>query len=179
MRTTVCERLGIDLPIVLAPMGGAVGPDLAAALALGAGAGWIGTRFLASEEARVHPLYRERLLESPETGTVHLMNLFDGGWPEAPHRALRNSTVAGWEAAGCPAPGERPGEGEVIAASPGHGEIARYRCLTPGPDVTGDVEACALWAGQTAGLVRRVQPAAGIVRDIMDEARAVIAALPR
>jgi|GEM_PF-3088805 len=39
MSTTVCNRLGIDLPTVLAPMGGAVGPELAAAVSNTGGLG--------------------------------------------------------------------------------------------------------------------------------------------
>ncbi|MEJ1935986.1 hypothetical protein WDZ92_37815 [Nostoc sp. NIES-2111] len=34
-----------------------------------------------------------------------------------------------------------------------------------------------MWAGQGVGLVRKVQPAAGIVREIADEARVVLARL--
>lgn len=171
----VIDRVG-DTPVIAAG-GIADGRGLAAVLALGAGAGWIGTRFLASEEATIHADYRDRILASSETDTIHLANLFDGGWPEAPHRALHNSTVAAWEAAGCPQPGARPGEGEVVAVSESRGDIARYRSFTPGPDTTGDIEACSMWAGQTAALVTRVQPAAGIVAEIMAEARGVIAGL--
>ncbi len=44
MKTTLCERLGIELPIIQAPMGGAVGPRLAASVsnagALGMLAPW-------------------------------------------------------------------------------------------------------------------------------------------
>ena len=32
LKTALCERLGIELPIIQAPMGGAVGPSLAAAV---------------------------------------------------------------------------------------------------------------------------------------------------
>jgi nitronate monooxygenase len=39
MKTDVCDRLGIDLPIILAPMGGAVGPELAAAASNAGGLG--------------------------------------------------------------------------------------------------------------------------------------------
>ena len=39
MKTDVCERLGIDLPIILAPMGSAVGPELAAAVSNAGGLG--------------------------------------------------------------------------------------------------------------------------------------------
>src|SRR5690349_10483169 len=90
------------------------GRGLAAALALGAAGAWIGTRFLASTEADVHPHYRDRLLSSSENDTVHLESLFDIGWPNAPHRVLRNSTVTEWEEAGRPRAGNRPGEGEFV-----------------------------------------------------------------
>jgi NAD(P)H-dependent flavin oxidoreductase YrpB (nitropropane dioxygenase family) len=39
MMTAVCERLGIEVPIIQAPMGGAVGPALAAALSNAGGLG--------------------------------------------------------------------------------------------------------------------------------------------
>ena len=35
----------------------------------------------------------------------------------------------------------------------------------------GDIDAFPLWAGQGVGLVRRAQPAAEIVREIVEEAR--------
>jgi len=162
---------------VVAAGGIADGRGLAAALALGAGAGWIGTRFLAAEEATIHPDYRARLFASSEADTVHLANLFDGGWPDAPHRALHNSTVAAWEAAGRPRPGARPGEGDVVATSLSRGEIQRYRSYTPGPDASGEIEALSLWAGQGVGLVKRVQPAEEIVSEIMAEASVTLGAL--
>jgi nitronate monooxygenase len=172
----VVDQVG-DTPVIAAG-GIADGRGLAAALALGAGAGWIGTRFLASEEATIHPEYRDRVLASSEDDTVYLNDLFDGGWEAAPHRVLRNSTVAAWEQAGRPRPGARPGEGDVIATSPSRGEILRYDACTPDGDLTGTIEALPMWAGQTSGLVRRVQPAAEIVSEIMAEARRVISGLP-
>src|SRR4029077_6267985 len=39
MRTPLCDLLGIEHPIVLAPMGGAVGPELAAAVSNAGGLG--------------------------------------------------------------------------------------------------------------------------------------------
>ncbi len=164
---------------VVAAGGIADGRGLAAALALGAGAGWFGTRFLVAEEATIHPDYRARLLASSEADTVHLADLFNGGWPDAPHRALYNSTVAAWEAAGRPRPGARPGEGEVVASSLSRGEIQRYRSYTPGPDATGDIEALSMWAGQSVALIRRTQPAAEIVREIISEATATLEDLIR
>ena len=159
---------------VVAAGGIADGRGLAAALALGAGGAWIGTRFLASHEATIHPRYRERLLQANENDTVSLENLFDVRWPNAPHRVLRNQTVEAWEAAGRPPSGKRPGEGEVIATSRANRPIVRYQSYTPGTDAEGDIDALSLWAGQSVGLVTKLQSAADIVREIADEARMIL-----
>lgn len=99
-------------PVPVVGAGGiANGRGLAAALALGAGVAWIGTRFLVSLEAAVHPRYREWLLRANENDTVFLENLFDRRWPDAPHRTLRNPTVEAWEAAGLSAERQASGRG--------------------------------------------------------------------
>ena len=100
-------------PIPVVAAGGiGDGRGLAAVLMLGASAGWLGTRFVMSAEAPALPVYRDRLAAADATSTVY-SSVFDGGWPDAPHRTLRNSTIEMWEAAGRPPSGERPGEGEI------------------------------------------------------------------
>jgi NAD(P)H-dependent flavin oxidoreductase YrpB (nitropropane dioxygenase family) len=158
---------------VVAAGGIADGRGLAAALALGAAGAWIGTRFLASREAAIHPRYRELLLQANENDTTLLENLFDIRWPNAPHRTLRNQTVEAWEKAGRPAAPKRPREGEVIGTSRSSGPIVRYQSYTPGTDTEGDIDAMSLWAGQSVGLVSKLQPAGDIVREIADEARSI------
>jgi NAD(P)H-dependent flavin oxidoreductase YrpB (nitropropane dioxygenase family) len=159
---------------VVAAGGIADGRGLAAALTLGAAGAWIGTRFLASEEAAIHPRYRELLLKATENDTVFTEELFDIRWPKAPHRVLRNKTVDAWEAAGRPPSGKRPGEGEVIASSRASGPIVRYQSYTPGADAEGDIDALSRWAGQSVGLVSKLQAAGDIVREIADEARSTL-----
>jgi NAD(P)H-dependent flavin oxidoreductase YrpB (nitropropane dioxygenase family) len=161
------------LPVVAAG-GIADGRGLAAALALGASAAWIGTRFLASPESIIHARYRERVVEASADNTYYSRNLYNVGWPDAPHRVLRNKTVDAWEAAGSPAPGARPGEGEVVATSPTAGDAVRYSISAPIFDTTGDIDALPMWSGQGVGLVRREQAAGKIVKEIADEARDVI-----
>lgn len=160
---------------VLAAGGIADGRGLAAAMALGAAGAWIGTRFLASKEAPIHQHYRDRILAAKETDTYY-GTLFDVGWPDAPHRSLRNKTVEAWEAAGRPLSGKRPREGVAIAQSP-YGDVVTYQSHTPGAGDTGEIEAVAMWSGQGVNLVRRVQPAGEIVREISEQARAIIAHL--
>jgi NAD(P)H-dependent flavin oxidoreductase YrpB (nitropropane dioxygenase family) len=146
------------------------GRGMAAALMLGAAGVWMGTRFLASKEAAVHPFYKEKVLEASEIDAVY-SRLFDIGWPNASHRVLRNSTVARWEASGCPPNPHRPGEGEVIASFADGRPIVRYSDVIPSPEMTGDVEALALYAGQSVGLVTGIQSAGEIVRRLAIEAR--------
>jgi nitronate monooxygenase len=139
---------------------------VAAVLALGAQAAWVGTRFLLAEEAPVHPEYRRRLIAAAETDAEWYANLYDVGWPDAPHRALTNSTSRVWETAGRPAPGARPGEGEAVAHLASGEPLVRYSSEMALEGSTGDVEALSLWAGQSVGLVKRVQPAAQIVAEL-------------
>lgn len=157
---------------VLAAGGISDGRGLAAVLALGAAAGWVGTRFLLAAEANTHPDYRAAVAAAAETDTVYGV-VFDGGWPKAPHRALRNSTVRAWEAAGRPAPGRRPGEHEVLPASRNGAQLLRYGDDLPTADLVGDIEPLALYAGQSSGLIDSVQNAAVIAQTLAADAQQV------
>jgi nitronate monooxygenase len=139
---------------------------VAAVLALGAQAAWLGTRFLLAAEAPVHEDYRRRLIAAAETDAQWYADLFGVGWPDAPHRAIRNSTARAWEAAGRAGPGQRPGEGEEVARQADGRPIPRYSSALPLRGTTGDIEALSLWAGQSVALAKRSQPAADIVAEL-------------
>jgi NAD(P)H-dependent flavin oxidoreductase YrpB (nitropropane dioxygenase family) len=171
-QVAVVDKEVAPVPVIAAG-GISDGRGLAAVLALGAGGAWIGSRFLASEEASVAAEYRDQILRAQATDTVHT-TLFDGGWPGAPHRALRNSTYRAWVEAGRPAHGQRPGEDEVLATHTSGYQVHRYESYTPTAELEGDIEAMALFARQGVGLVNQVQPAAKIVHDIATEARETI-----
>ena len=149
------------VPVIVAD-----GRGLAAVLVLGADAAWVGTRFLLAQEANVHDEWRARIRDASETSTVY-GTVFDGGWPDSRHRALRNSTVEAWERAGRPAAPGRPGEGEVVARAPDGACLYRYGAEIPVRRATGDVEALAHYAGQSAGIVQDVRPAATIVDELV------------
>ena len=98
------------LPVIAAG-GIANGKGVVAALSLGAQAVSIGTRFLCSTEAQALSEYKERVVRSKAEDTIYTL-LFDIGWPNAPHRVLRNKAIEEWEAAG------RPPVGNVRAREP-------------------------------------------------------------
>jgi nitronate monooxygenase len=157
----------VDSTPVIAAGGIGDGRGVAAVMALGAQGAWVGTRFLMAEEAPVHEQYRRRLIEADETDARWFPDLFDGGWPDAPHRALRNATIDAWEAAGRPPSGSRPGEGDEVAARPDGSAIPRYASATPVEGLTGDIDAMSLWAGQSVALATKVEPAAAILRELV------------
>jgi nitronate monooxygenase len=139
---------------------------VAAVLALGAQAAWLGTRFLLAEEMPIHEDYRRRLMAAAETDAQLYPNLYEVGWPDSPHRALRNSTANMWEAAGRPPLAQRPGAGDVIAHFASGEAIVRYEPAPPMVGTTGDIEALSMWAGQGVALARERQPAADIVAEL-------------
>jgi NAD(P)H-dependent flavin oxidoreductase YrpB (nitropropane dioxygenase family) len=156
------------LPVIAAG-GIADGRGIVAALALGAQAVWLGTRFVTADEAKVHDVYRQRVLDASADDSVHGL-AYDGGWPGAPGRTLRNATLTAWEAAGRPAAPNRPGEGDIIARDRSGRGYERYNDLMPLPGMTGDLEEMALYAGQSVGLVRAGGPARDIVARLAQEA---------
>ena len=139
---------------------------VAAVLALGAQAAWLGTRFLLAEEMPIHEDYRRRLIAAAETDPQWYPNLYEVGWPDSPHRALRNSTANAWEAAGRPPDAQRPGQGDVIAHFASGEAIVRYEPAPPMVGTTGEIEALSMWAGQGVALARQSQSAADIVAEL-------------
>jgi nitronate monooxygenase len=139
---------------------------VAAVLALGAQGAWLGTRFLLADETPIHAEYRRRLIDAAETDPEWYASLYDVGWRDAPHRALRNSTAEAWERAGRPPSGARPGEDQEVARLASGEPLVRYSTAMALEGTTGDVGALSLWAGQSVGLVKRTQPAAEIVAEL-------------
>jgi nitronate monooxygenase len=148
---------------------------LVAILALGAQAAVMGTRFLASEESRAHPYYKQKLLEANEGDTVRT-TLFGHGWPHAPHRTLRTPFVQQWlgnEARGQESRPDEPQVGTTVIGGTAM-PVLRFMGFPPNRDANGDLDAMDLLAGQSVGLVDQIKGAGDIVRDLMNEAAEII-----
>lgn len=183
------NRASTPLSVLLPAVVDAVGPlpviaaggiadarGVVAALALGAQAVSLGTRFLCSNESRADAGYKELVVRATAEDTVHT-RLFDLEWPDAPHRVLRNRVVTTWEAAGSPASGARPGEGKAVGRMPVAGqvvELLRYSIFMPMEGFEGDLDDQVLYAGQSCALIDSVEPAAEIVRTLAAGAEALL-----
>jgi NAD(P)H-dependent flavin oxidoreductase YrpB (nitropropane dioxygenase family) len=160
---------------VIAAGGIADGRGVVAALALGADAGWVGTRLVASLEANAHDEYKRRIVEAEAADTV-CTTIFGPEWPHQPMRVIRNRVVNEWitreqEVIYSPEPTELIGQ-TILAGKPV--PLPTFSSLPPTPDATGDLEEMALIAGESAGIVKEIKPAGEIVQGMMAEARQII-----
>lgn len=163
---------------VIASGGIGDGRSIARAMKAGAQGVSLGTRFVASMEAWIHPHYKNRIVKATAADTEYSDDLFDGGWPDAPHRFLKNKTYYEWVAAGRPPSGKRPGEGETIGTlrMPWADRVARrYGAGMLVPTFDGDPEDFVMWAGTSVDQIRDLKPAAEIVRDLVRETEEALA----
>ena len=155
---------GVDVPVVAAG-GIGTGRLMSAALAAGAAAVRVGTRFLAAFEADVHPDYLRRLVTARQEDTV-VTDVFSVGWSDAPHRVLRSAIDESLDF-----PGDLVGELSVGEVQIG---IPKRSVMCPTRSTTGEIGAMALYAGESVGAVRGEQPAADIVRELTEGAEALL-----
>jgi nitronate monooxygenase len=155
------------LPVIAAG-GIACAADIVRVMKVGAQGVMMGTRFVASTESGAHQAYKTALVEAGPDDQVYT-NCFDLGWPYGMHGVLRNATFDAWEAAGCPAAPDRPGEKDVVFTS-GAGEFPRYSDTPPSADASGDIRAACLYAGKGVGHIKSIMPAAEIVKTLWAKA---------
>ena len=157
----IVDAVGAEIPVVAA--GGIFdGRGLAAALALGAVGVWVGTRFIATPEARAVPGYKERLIASREDGTV-VSRAFSG----KTMRVLRNDYTTYFE--------QNPAELQPFPAQLGRSMGDNAWHLGGGPETVGvDLDKEGLPAGQGTGAIDELIPAAELVRRIVAEAEEAI-----
>jgi nitronate monooxygenase len=150
----------VSIPVVAAG-GIATARGVAAALAAGAAGVRVGTRFIAAAESDAHPRWVAAVLDAAATDAV-VSDAFNTGLvPPGPHRVLR-SAIAAAEAL---PPEERAATLHLAGAEI---PVPRFGPQPPTRDTTGEIAAMALYAGQSAGAVSDVRPAAEIVAELAD-----------
>lgn len=154
-----------EIPVIAAG-GISVGHQIRTILDDGAAGAMLGTRFVATQESRAHPTYKRILADQSDTA---LTICFDGGWPNAPHRVIRNSTYLNWEAAGSPREPGRPGEGDEIGRI-GVEPVRRYEDTAPRAGMEGKIEAMCLYAGTGVADIQDIPPVQVLMERLRIEA---------
>jgi enoyl-[acyl-carrier protein] reductase II len=153
----------VSIPVVAA--GGIYdGRGLAAALAFGCAGVWVGTRFVASREARAAEVYKQAIVRASESDTV-----ISRCWTGKTLRALRNATTEDWE--------RRPQE---IKPFPQQAELMAQRGLLgflfPEMAERDPAHNC-FPAGQGCGGIAAVQTCREIVDEFIADATAALSRL--
>ncbi|NLT09731.1 MAG: enoyl-[acyl-carrier-protein] reductase FabK [Ruminococcus sp.] len=146
----------VEIPVIGAG-GIADGRGMAAAFMLGAEGVQIGTRFLASEECQIHPVFKDLVLKAKDTDSV-----VTGRYTGHPCRNVKTKfakQLAKGEADGTLSPEE-------------------FEKLTVGAlrraVVDGDVESGSFLCGAIAGMINDIKPCAEIVREINEGAEKLL-----
>lgn len=149
----VCDAT--SLPVIAAG-GIADGRGVAAAFMLGAQGVQLGTRFLVAEECSVHPVFKKKILDASDIATVTT-----GKRLGHPVRSLKTPFSRAYlkaEYGGVP-------DDELEAMGAGALRLAA---------VEGDLQRGCFLSGQAAGMVKKEQPAAEIIREIFEETEKVL-----
>lgn len=150
----ICDAVSVP---VIASGGIADGRGIAAALILGASAVQIGTGFLRSPEAKIHPAYAERLGRT-ESHDTRLTRAFSG----RPGRSVRTSYV------------EAAASSDAPLAAPYPVQRGLSRLMREEAAKTHDAERMQMWAGQAACLAQPA-PAGFVAQDIWEQALRLLA----
>ena len=144
-----------SLPVIAAG-GIADGRGVAAAFMLGACGVQMGTRFLSAEECTIHPTYQERILKAND-----LCTMVTGKRLGHPVRSLRTNFARNYSKA------EYGGMDDEALEALGSGALRKAV-------VDGDLEHGCFLSGQVAAMVHEIQPAADIVREVIEGAEPVL-----
>ena len=156
----VVDALGGRIP-VLGAGGIADGRGIAAAMMLGAEGAWIGTAFLASEEAGILPFQKEAIVEGTDESTTVSRSITG-----KPARSIKGKWTEAWTRNGMeplPMPYQLAVSMPVLTAAAAAGR----KDIVPG------------FAGQGLGMIKAVRPAAEILEDLVQGAEAALGGASR
>ena len=146
----------VNIPVIAAG-GIADGRGMAASFMLGAKGVQIGTRFLASEECQIHPVFKELVVKAKDTDSV-----VTGRYTGHPCRNVKTKFAKKL------ATGEKDG-----TLSPEEFESLTVGALKRAV-VDGDVESGSFLCGAIAGMINDIKPCADIIREINDGAEKLL-----
>lgn len=162
--------------LLIAAGGIADGEGMAAALASGADAVWVGTALVATDECDAQDEYKARLVAAGGDCTERTCVYGPESMHFNPIRMLRNDTIRQWHHRVADIPADRSNLAPYGKARFG-GHIAPIRphdAFVPARETEGDFDLMPLLAGQGVGLVRAVEPAGTVISRMCREAAALL-----
>ena len=143
-------------------------------LEMGAAGAQLGTRFVCATECIAHPAFKQAFIRGNARDAMPTVQL-DETFPVIPVRALQNAgTKRFLEFQAETIRRFKAGEVEKDAAQL---DIEHYWAgALRRAVIDGDIENGSLMAGQSVGMVTKEQPAAEIIRELIDQAAAAVAA---
>lgn len=168
-RVVVEMRLALPARIFILASGGiADGDSLAQAIALGADGGWAGTVFAAAKESYASDGYKARLIAAKSPNATQFTTVFGPEFPGQPQRVLANRGTQFPQSTMPTTIGNTtlfPGTPFAMAYP-----MPKHSAIVPTRDTTGDLDEMDMPAGSVSiQAVRRVRPAADIVRDFIED----------
>ena len=145
----------VEVPVIAAG-GIADGRGMAAAFMLGAAGVQMGTRFLCAEECTVHQNFKDKVMAAHDTDTM-----VTGRSTGHPVQALKNRVTRDFQDQ------EDAGASSEVLEAMLSGGLRRAA-------VEGDMQQGSLMAGQSAGMVTRMEPAADIIHTTCLQARMLL-----
>lgn len=137
------------------------GRGVAAAFCLGAEGVWIGSAFLASDEAGIMPYQKQAIVDSNEENTMVSKSVT--GKPARLIRTKWGQAYLDAKMDPLPMPFQSMVSSQIISAA----QLAQRADIAPG------------FAGQGIGLIKKVRPASEIFEDLVEGCKRAFASLPR
>ena len=167
----ILPEVAKDIPVFVAG-GIGRGEAIAAYLEMGAVGVQLGTRFVCATECIAHANFKKAFLRASARDAIPSVQI-DPRLPVIPVRALKNLEMTNFaakqvEVAGRLDAGEiEMGEAQLQIEHYWAGALKRAV-------IDGDVESGSVMAGQSVGMVKREEPVADIIAELVDEAAAAL-----
>ncbi|MCJ7421538.1 NAD(P)H-dependent flavin oxidoreductase [Sphingomicrobium astaxanthinifaciens] len=167
----ILPHVAADMPVFVAG-GIGRGEAIAAYLEMGAVGVQLGTRFVCAHECIAHENFKKMFLRASARDAVPSVQI-DPRLPVIPVRALKNRETENFSA-----------KQREVAAKLDSGELEMgeaqlqiehyWAGALKRAVIDGDVESGSVMAGQSVGMVKREEPIADIVKELVDEAAAAL-----
>lgn len=167
----ILPHVAADIPVFVAG-GIGRGEAIAAYLEMGAVGVQLGTRFVCATECIAHPNFKKAFLRASARDAIPSVQI-DPRLPVIPVRALKNREMENFAAKQREVAGLL--DSGTVEMAEAQLQIEHYWAgALKRAVIDGDIESGSVMAGQSVGMVKREEPVAAIIAELVDEAAAAL-----